>query len=202
MSKKKKLVVLMGLLFLIGVSGFTGYMLHDGQNNAPEANKEKTTETNKKAKEPTIIDVKGTKDTKETTEQPISNEDTEDTIVAKEIRVTNQALVDAYFSYSSTQEQFQHIMPLTTKAFQQKMQEAAGIGGEAVKSRIVKRQAYWNDDSSLHPEMTNLITQRVAVNGSEYEQTSYMRIVFEKEENQWKMADMAITLVGSTKKGS
>ncbi|MBC1318488.1 hypothetical protein [Listeria booriae] len=199
MSKRKKAGILIGLLFLVLGSGFTGYMLHEGQQEAPETAKKENADEKQATQKKTILDVKGTKGTTEETRPSIAEEEK---IVAKDIQAVNQRLVDAYFSYKSTQEQFQHIMPLATKAFQQKMQEAAGIGGEAVKSRIIKRQAFWNDDRSLHPEMTNLITQRVAVNGSEYEQTSYMRIVFEKEENQWKMADMAITLVGSTQKGS
>ncbi|RQW65317.1 hypothetical protein DUK53_16970 [Listeria sp. SHR_NRA_18] len=195
MSKRKKVGILIGLLFLIIGSGFTGYMLHEGQQEAPEP----VQKTKQEKQKQTVIDVKGANETKEAAEPSVSEETA---TVAKEIREVNEALVNAYFSYSSVQEQFQHIMPLATKSFQTKMQEAAGIGGEGVKSHIIKRQAFWNDDRTLHPEMTNLITQRVAVNGSEYEQTSYMRIVFEKEENQWKMADMAITLVGSTQKGS
>ncbi|EAC9721715.1 hypothetical protein D3Y79_13140 [Listeria monocytogenes] len=113
----------------------------------------------------------------------------------KEIRQVNQDLIAAYFTYNSTEEQFNHLLPLVTETFQEKMKEASGMTDSSVKSKVVSQESYYNQERFFHPTVVNIVTNRVTVNGKSYDQTNYVRFHFTSENNQWKMEDVTVTPV-------
>ncbi|EAC9604678.1 TPA: hypothetical protein IP933_002636 [Listeria monocytogenes] len=143
------------------------------------------------------------KKTKTTKQKPIEIEggDTEEGSQSeeaqkeKEIRQANQDLIEAYFTYNSTEEQFNHILPLVTETFQEKMKEASGMTDSSVKSKVVSQESYYNQERFFHPTVVNIVTNRVTVNGKSYDQTNYVRFHFTSENNHWKMEDVTITPV-------
>ncbi|ECJ9747806.1 hypothetical protein FQR52_14860 [Listeria monocytogenes] len=141
--------------------------------------------------------------TKKTKQKPIEIEggnteeksQSEEALKEKEIRLANHDLVAAYFTYNSTEEQFNHILPLVTEKFQEKMKEATGMTDESVKSKVVSQENYYNQEHFFHPTVVNIVTNRITVNGKSYDQTNYVRFNFSNENNHWKMDDVTITPV-------
>ncbi|EAE8754459.1 hypothetical protein BSR75_14275 [Listeria monocytogenes] len=187
--KKGLLISIAVILFVF--AGAVFYYVTSTDNN--EETKTEKTSKKKKATEQEPIEITGEK---KSSQETTNNEEV---IKEKEVRASNQQLIEAYFTYSSTEEQFQHIYPLVTKEFQAKMEEAAGISESSARSTLVSQESYYNKERFFHPTVVNIITNRVTVNGKSYEQTNYVRFLFTSEDNHWKMNDVTITPIGNTK---
>ncbi|MHC5253145.1 hypothetical protein ACYRFS_12835 [Listeria kieliensis] len=112
----------------------------------------------------------------------------------------NEKLIQAYFNYDQASDRIDHLLPLVTDDFKQKIEEAAGSADGKMKSRVVQQSSFVNMDSYFHPQIVNVVTYQLTVNGKSYKQSNYIRFTFDNVNNEWKMAEMALTPIGGTVK--
>lgn len=192
MKHKKRIIGMVFALCMVAV----GVVLYVGmRSGADTATSPKSdTKTTQKEAKPITIQGHPSDDTPKESNQTTSQEAT------PKVEDVNNQIIEAYFRYDSPAERVKHLQSLVTQAYQQQIEEAPGGEETAVKSFILKRKSYWNQDKENQPEVVNWVQNRLAVNGQEYVQTMYMRCTYEKEQGTWKMASLAMTPVGQTQK--
>jgi hypothetical protein len=187
---KKKIIIVI-LLVIVAIGGtLSGYALG-------VASQKTTTPTAPKKKKETKQEKEVIQGDTPKSPKVVSSDEQEkqDAILA-----INKKVVEAYFEYTSSEARIKQILTVSSQEFQKKLEEASGVSGEVVKSHVVSTSAYIDMTSILHPEVVNLVTNRVAINGQTYEQTTYARYQFTNEANQWKLASVALTPIQDTQK--
>ncbi|WP_088840977.1 hypothetical protein [Listeria sp. ILCC797] len=189
--KKKIALVALILLGVLGgsIAGYTWGTTYEQATKQSSEKQEKKQATKQKTEE-----IQGNT----TSNTHIVNSEEQEKKQA--ILAINEKVVHAYFEYTSTETMMKQVLAVSSQDFQGKIKEASGASGEAIKSHLVSVQTFVDMTSVFHPEVVNLVTNRIAVNGQTYQQTSYARYQFTNEENEWKLASVALTPIQDTQK--